>query len=145
MMARKLVGAVGAVLIAGCGRGPAAWSDPVVTPSGARGWTVGCHRADLCYQLAGQDCPDGYRIVGDSAADESSANYLSINGSASAHYKSGKLTTLLIECRDPREQRAEPAPVRTAPAVVSPAPSESAADPLVAIDGGATIVTKSPF
>jgi hypothetical protein len=94
--------------------------------------------------LAGEDCPDGYRIVEGDATDESSASYLSINGSVSAHSRSGKLTTLLIECRDPREHVAKP-PVRTAPAVVSPAPSEPSAPAVDTGDGGASIITKAPF
>jgi hypothetical protein len=85
-------------------------------------------------------------VEGD-ATDESSASYLSINGSMTAHAKSGKLTTLLIECRDPRHHVAKP-PVQTAPVVASPTPRETSepdAPSVGAADGGSSIVTKSPF
>src|SRR6516225_3374132 len=100
-MTRRLVAVAAAVLVVGCYQRKLATSDMVVTPDGTHGWTVTCRRADYCYQLAGQDCPDGYRIIDSSAQEESSGRYLSTLGTTSAQYRSGTYITLLIACRNP--------------------------------------------
>jgi hypothetical protein len=143
-MTLRLAVAAALTLLVGCQRVLAS-SDQVVMPDGMHGWTITCGRVDHCYQLAGQDCPNGYRIVDNSAQGETSASYLSTLGSTTARYKSGQLTTLLIECRDSDRAVADPAPRRTAPTASSRPASLVTAEPHAKTDGGGSIETTPPF
>jgi hypothetical protein len=145
---RRNLGAIACtLLVAGCVRHELAWSDPVVAPDGNDGFTVACYRADLCYRIAGEDCPEGYTILAENGEQRSSGSLIGAQGFASGHYSSEKLTTLLIECGREEPRAARPAP----PAPASPVapgdvePRAPPSPPAAMGDGGVSIVTKAPF
>jgi hypothetical protein len=60
-------------------------------PDGKTALAVGCERATACYKKAGELCPNGYDLVGNS-----SGSYV---GGTNGSVYGGTTTTLVVECK----------------------------------------------
>jgi hypothetical protein len=140
------LGGFGVLVAAGCVPGRLlARAEPVSGPDGARAWTVECERMALCFKLAGKYCPDGYTVLNDSSAQESSGSFARVNNIAKAEYSSRNWITLLIQCKGD-ETRAEKAPPAVAPGSGSTTPDPPRGLPTVEADSGAShLVPQAPF
>jgi len=99
-MTRLIVAiAVGALaLLAGC-----VSVSEVKGPDGKPALAVKCADATVCYQKAGELCPNGYDFVNSSTGTVVSG----VNGIVT----SGNVTTILVECKTPVATTApQPAP-----------------------------------
>lgn len=87
------------LLAAGCQGRLIAWYDPVTGPDGHRAWAIGCYSANICYQLAGRCCPNGYTSLDTNQSTEASSEGRAVGQYARTSSRTETVTTMLIACK----------------------------------------------